>query len=77
MPSSAVKRGDVTICYTIPTGVTANDSRRGYYMEVTAWYHQQIFMPLLDAFLADDTTKASGEQSQWLRLPGRVTVVIN
>lgn len=76
-PASAVKRGDVTICYTIPTGVTANDSRRGYYMEVTAYYHQQIFMPLLDAFLPDDSTKASGEQSQWLRLPGRVTVVIN
>lgn len=76
-PASAVKRGDVTICYTIPTGVTANDSRRGYYMEVTAWYHQQIFMPLLDTFLPDDTTKASGSQAQWLRLPGRVTVVIN
>ena len=76
-PDSAVKRGDVTICYTRPTSVTANDARRGYYMEVTAWYHQQIFMPLLDAFLPDDTTKASGTQSQWLRLPGRVTVVIN
>jgi hypothetical protein len=76
-PNSAVKRGDVTICYTIPSGVTSNDSRRGYYMEVTAWYHQQVFIPLLDAFLPDDTTKASGTQSQWIRLPGRVTVVIN
>lgn len=76
-PASAVKRGDFTICYTIPTGVTSNDARRGYYMEVTAWYHQQIFMPLLDTFLPDDTTKASGSQAQWLRLPGRVTVVIN
>lgn len=76
--SSAVKRGDVTVCYIWnPTSVTSNDARRGYYMEVTAWYHQQVFMPLLDAFLPDDTTKSSGEQSQWLRLPGRVTVVIN
>lgn len=76
-PTSAVKRGDVTICYTLPSGVTANDARRGYYMEVTAWYHQQVFVPLLDTFLPDDTTKASGQQSQWIRLPGRVTVVIN
>lgn len=76
-PASAVKRGDVTICYTIPSGVTANDARRGYYMEVTAWYHQQIFMPLLDTFLPDDTTKSGSEQAQWIRLPGRVTVVIN
>lgn len=76
-PSSVVKRGDVTICYTIPTGVTSNDARRGYYMEVTAWYHQPVFVPLLDTFLPDDTTKPSGSQSQWLRLPGRVTVVIN
>lgn len=76
-PASAVKRGDVTICYTIPSGVTSNDARRGYYMEVTAWYHQPIFIPLLDTFLPDDTTKSAGEQSQFLRLPGRVTVVIN
>ena len=76
-PSSATKRGDVTICYTIPTGVTANDARRGYYMEVTAWYHQAVFVPLLDTFLPDDTSKASGSQSQFIRLPGRVTVVIN
>lgn len=76
-PASAVKRGDMTICYTIPTGVTANDARRGYYLEFTAWYHQQIFMPLLDTFLPDDTTKSASEQAQWIRLPGRVTVVIN
>lgn len=76
-PVSGVKQGDFTICYSIPTGVSANDARRGYYMEVTAWYHQQVFVPLLDTFLPDDTTKPSGEQGQWLRLPGRVTVVIN
>jgi len=76
VPNSAAFRGDVTICYTIPTGVTSNDARRGYYMEVTGWYHQQIFMPLLDTFLPDDTSKGA-QQTQWLRLPGRVTVVIN
>jgi Flp pilus assembly protein TadG len=76
-PDSAVKRGDVVICYTIPSGITANDARRGYYMEVTTWYHQSVFVPLLDIFLADDPTKASAQRSQFLRLPGRVTVVIN
>ncbi|MGH2378806.1 MAG: TadE/TadG family type IV pilus assembly protein [Candidatus Limnocylindria bacterium] len=76
-PVAAWKDGDITICYTKPTSVSENDARRGYFMEVTAWYHQQVFVPLLDTFLPDDTTKPSGEQGQWLRLPGRVTVVIN
>lgn len=76
-PSSAVKRGDVTICYTLPSGVSDSDSRRGQYMEVTAWYHQNVFVPLLDLFLPDDTSKSAATQAQWLRLPGRVTVVIN
>ena len=76
-PLSGVKDGDITICYTKPTTASENDARRGYYMEVTAWYHQQVFVPLLDIFLPDDTSKASGQQGQWLRLPGRVTVVIN
>jgi Flp pilus assembly pilin Flp len=71
------KDGDITVCYSIPSSATENDARRGYYMEVTAWYHQQVFVPLLDAFLPDDPSKASGQQGQWLRLPGRVTVVIN
>jgi len=77
-PYSAVKDGDFTICYTIPADLAGeSDARRGYYMEVTAWYHQQIFVPLLDMFLPDDPTKSAGEQGSWIRLPGRVTVVIN
>ncbi len=75
-PESAVKRGDVTICYTVPSDVQSSDARRGEYMEVTAYYHQSVFVPLLDAFLPDDPSKGSSG-SQWLRLPGRVTVVIN
>ena len=78
-PASAVKKGDLTICYTIPNTlptVTANDARRGYYMEVSAYYHTQVFVPLLDTFLPDDPSKGSSG-SQWIRLPGRVTVVIN
>ncbi len=67
---------DVTICYAIPTGVTANDPRRGYYLDVESWYHVTVWVPLLDQFLPNDPSKASGA-SQWIRLPGRITVVVN
>ena len=48
---------DVTICYSIPAGVTLNDPRRGYYLDVQTWYHLQVFIPLLQQFLPDDPTK--------------------
>ena len=64
---------DVTICYSIPAGVTANDPRRGYYLDVQAWYHLQVFIPLLQQFLPDDPVKGA----PWIRLPGRITVVVN
>lgn len=66
---------DVTICYSVPAGVTASDTRRGYYLDVQSWYHLQVFIPLLQEFLPDDPTKSS--QSSWIRLPGRITVVVN
>jgi Flp pilus assembly protein TadG len=64
---------DVTVCYTLPTGVTANDPRRGYYLDVQTWYHLQVFIPLLQQFLPDDP----GKDAAWIRLPGRITVVVN
>ncbi len=64
---------DVTICYSIPAGVTANDPRRGYYLDVETWYHLQVFIPLLQQFLPDDPLKGA----PWIRLPGRITVVVN
>lgn len=64
---------DLTICYSIPTGVSANDPRRGYYLDVQAWYHQLVFIPLLDQFLPNDPVKGA----QWIRLPARITVVVN
>ncbi|HET7701502.1 MAG TPA: TadE/TadG family type IV pilus assembly protein [Candidatus Limnocylindria bacterium] len=64
---------DLTICYSIPTGVSANDARRGYYLDVQAWYHQLVFIPLLDQFLPNDPVKGA----QWIRLPARITVVVN
>jgi Flp pilus assembly protein TadG len=66
---------DVTICYAVPAGVTISDPRRGYYLDVASWYHLQVFIPLLQEFLPDDPTKSA--QSSWIRLPGRITVVVN
>lgn len=64
---------DVTICYATPSGVTPSDARRGEYMDVEVWYHQQVFIPLLDQFLPNDPVKGA----QWIRIPARITVVIN
>jgi hypothetical protein len=78
VPTDAWKYGtstnpDVTICYAVPTGVTASNARRGEYMDVEVWYHQQVFIPLLDQFLPNDPVKGA----QWIRIPARITVVIN
>lgn len=64
---------DVTICYAVPTGVTPSDPRRGEYMDVEAWYHLQVFIPLLQQFLPDDPVKGA----PWIRIPARITVVVN
>lgn len=66
---------DVTVTFTVPADVTTNDPRRGYQMSLTAYYHEQLFVPLLDQFLPDDPD--SGYAASWLRIPGRITVVIN
>jgi len=68
---------DVTICLARPTNplVTPSDPRRGYFLDVQTWYHLQVFIPLLQEFLPDDPTKSA--QSSWIRLPGRITVVVN
>jgi hypothetical protein len=66
---------DVKICYARPGSVTANDPKRGYYLAVDTWYHLQVFIPLLDRFLPNDPTKTPA--GSWIRLPGRITVVVN
>lgn len=65
--------GDTLACYMYPTSVTVNDPRKGYYLYVESYYHLQVFVPLLQQFLPADPTKGAS----WIRLPGRVTVVIN
>ena len=64
---------DVTVCYAYPAGNPLNDARRGYYLDVETWYHLQVFIPLLQQFLPDDGLKGA----PWIRLPGRITVVVN
>lgn len=70
---ASVASPDVTVCYAIPPGVSASDERRAYYLDVEAWYHLQVVIPLLQQFLPQDPSKGA----PWIRLPGRITVVVN
>jgi Flp pilus assembly protein TadG len=62
--------GDITVTYALPGTVTANDPRKGYRVTVRATYHQDLVIPMIDAFLPQD---AGGR----LPLAGEVTMVIN
>lgn len=64
--------GDTLICYDYGAE-GSNTTRKGYFMYVESYYHLQVFMPLLQPFLPDDP----GKGAPWIRLPGRITVVIN
>jgi hypothetical protein len=68
-----VTDGDITVSYSIPAGVTPNEPRRGYFFTVEAFYHEMLFVPLIDQFLPSDPSKGAG----WFRVPARMTVVIN
>ena len=65
--------GDTLVCYLYTTANGTNQTRKGYYLYVESYYHLQVFMPLLDQFLPSDPSRTSA----WIRLPGRMTVVIN
>jgi len=74
--------GDTLVCYSNPTGVpSGSTTRKGYYLYVESYYHLQVFMPLLQTFLPDDTSinPATNQprSAPWIRLPGRITVVVN
>lgn len=73
--------GDTLVCYDYTAADGPNTTRKGYYMYVESYYHLQVFMPLLQPFLPDDpsTNPATGQprNAPWIRLPGRITVVIN
>jgi len=65
--------GDTLVCYLYTTADGTNTTRKGYFYYVESYYHLQVFMPLLQPFLPDDPSKGA----PWIRLPGRITVVIN
>jgi Flp pilus assembly protein TadG len=67
--------GDTLLCYDYTTADGTNTTRKGYYLYVESYYHLQVFMPLLQPFLPDDPSP--GRSAPWIRLPGRITVVIN
>jgi Flp pilus assembly protein TadG len=72
--------GDTLVCYVYGTeGV--NNPRKGYFMYVESYYHLKVFMPLLQPFLPDDPSinpaTGTARSAPWIRLPGRITVVIN
>jgi len=73
--------GDTLLCYLYTTADGTNTTRKGYFMYVESYYHLQVFMPLLQPFLPDDSSinPATGQprSAPWIRLPGRITVVIN
>ena len=62
--------GDVTVTYSVPDGVTDNDSRTGEQVTVHASYHEDLVVPLISTFLPKD---AGGR----MVLTGEVTMVIN
>ncbi len=62
--------GDITITYSLPSGVIANDPRVGYRVTVKATYHQDLVIPLVSGLLPKD----SGGR---LSLAGEVTMVVN
>ena len=62
--------GDMTVTYSIPSGVTDSDPRTGERITVSAVYHQDLVIPLIANLLPRD---AGGR----LPLTGVVTMVIN
>jgi Flp pilus assembly protein TadG len=62
--------GDLTVSYTIPSGVIDSDARTGEQVTVTAVYHQDLIVPLISRLLPKD----SGGR---LSLTGAVTMVVN
>lgn len=62
--------GDLSVAYTLPAGITANDPRRGYQVTVRAVYHLDILLPIIGSFLPKD---GGGR----LQLTGETTMVVN
>jgi Flp pilus assembly protein TadG len=46
--------GDVEITYSLPTGVTETDARKGQYVRVRMTYHLDLIVPFVSAMLPHD-----------------------
>lgn len=62
--------GDIVVTYTVPANITDSDPRTGEQVTVRITYHQDLFVPLISAFLPHD---ANGRLAQG----STVTMVIN
>jgi hypothetical protein len=62
--------GDLTVTYTIPSGIIDSEPRTGQRITVAARYHQDLIIPFIAELLPQD---AGGR----LVLTGEVTMVVN
>jgi len=62
--------GDLTVTYTIPSGIADTEPRTGQRITVAARYHQDLIIPFIAELLPQD---AGGR----LVLTGEVTMVVN
>lgn len=62
--------GDITISYSLPTGVTETDARRGQYVRVRMTYHLDLIVPFVSAMLPHD---ANGRMT----LTSDVSMIVN
>lgn len=64
---------DLAVGYEVPTGGVDSDNRTGQRLTVRATYHQDLLVPLIAAFLAQETV--SGRTLTPIR--AQVTMVVN
>lgn len=62
--------GDLTVTYSLPTGVTATDPRSGENVSIAMRYHLDLFVPLVSSILPHDSNGR-------LTLSAQVTMVVN
>jgi Flp pilus assembly protein TadG len=51
---STFTAGDVVITYSLPTGVTENDPRKGQYVRIQMTYHLDLIVPFVSTMLPHD-----------------------
>ena len=62
--------GDITVSYSLPTGVTETDARRGQYVRVRLTYHLDLIIPFVSSMLPHD---ANGRMT----LTSDVSMIVN